>query len=314
MSSEQYSSMASATKKRRYSSAPDLKVDVDGTLFEVHSQLLMLASPVFKAMLEADMNEADDGLMRLPGKCKAEFEAVYAFIGTLQEAPAIEFGSIPMLLRWADEYDIEKLRTACERELMKHEPSIDILQSAVQHGLADCRAKCIDTITSDLPSHIGALEAVVDDPAVMQHVLPALFNATNVLGQDVAAKRMTCASVKTLWPFVRATVLDALDAPFSSEPKLVKGEAVRVISNVARLRHLCQLSGVEWHDKMAVYSGEEAEIIKIEKSKYQGVETTRYRVQIGSKKSVWFTSVDQVLLPWSVLCPANMRPPKRCRS
>merc|ERR1712137_1396916 len=178
--------------------------------FEVHSQLLMLASPVFKAMLEADMNEADDGLMRLPGKCKAEFEAVYAFIGTLQEAPAIEFGSIPMLLRWADEYDIEKLRTACERELMKHEPSIDILQSAVQHGLADCRAKCIDTITFDLPSHIGALEAVVD----------------------------------------------ALDAPFSSEPKLVKGEAVRVISNVARLRHLCQLSGVEWHDKMAVYSGE----------------------------------------------------------
>lgn len=305
--------MASATK-RRYSSAPDLKVQVEGAQIEVHSQLLMLASPVFKAMLDADMSEADDGLIHLPGKRKAEFEAVYAFISALQEAPAIELGSVPMLLQWADEYDIEKLRRACEQELMKREPSVDILRWAVQYGLPACRAKCTVEIMSDLQSHIGALEAVADDPAVMQHILPALVNVTGVLGHDVTATRITRASTRTLWPFVRAALLDSLDAPFSSDPKLIKGQTVRVISNVARLRHLCQLSGVEWRDHMAVCAGEEAEITNVEKTKQQGVEMVRYRIQMGSEATVWFTSVGNVVFPWSALCPSKKRPLKRRRT
>ena len=66
-------------KRRRFSVEPDITVLVEGDVFRLHSQPLMMKSSVFRRMLESQMSEAADRNIRLDGKLEYEFVQVLPF-------------------------------------------------------------------------------------------------------------------------------------------------------------------------------------------------------------------------------------------
>ena len=74
----------------------------------VHSLVLMVNSPVFRRMLETDMDERHTGEIKLPGKSRAEF---LDFVDSLQIATQspLTADSATYLSRWADEYQVDAL-------------------------------------------------------------------------------------------------------------------------------------------------------------------------------------------------------------
>ena len=108
------------SKRRKcYSTEPDVRLEVEGEIFHLQSQLLMFASPVFRTMLEMERwSEGQEGYIRLPGKSKDEFRHVLPFLDTMGASSDALVGLQPdavvRLLHWAREYDIQGLRRACE--------------------------------------------------------------------------------------------------------------------------------------------------------------------------------------------------------
>merc|ERR1712100_834366 len=126
-------------------------------------------------MLEGDMVEASTGRIYLPGKSKKEFRLVLPWITGSDGRPNIQ-KHMKTLLRWADEYEIEALRLACERRLRKTPVhSVKDLKLALQFNLSERMNQCMEALLNDLPEHIGSLRDFASNPTVAPLLWPALF-------------------------------------------------------------------------------------------------------------------------------------------
>mmetsp|Transcript_48806 Transcript_48806/g.123809 ORF Transcript_48806/g.123809 Transcript_48806/m.123809 type:complete len:259 (-) Transcript_48806:238-1014(-) len=194
---------AARNKRRRYSIEADLQVKVEGELFPVRSLLLMLASPVFGRMLELDMRESQEGRIELPGKSKEEFKQVLPWLNDLEPKVAVTVETLPVLLRWAREYEIERLTTTCERFLSGVEVSVPELKLALDFGLKERTEQCLSAISSNIGRHIGELQQICCHGEVMRHLWPSVFAAA---GLSDPSKTLQAGVSAEIWPLIRAAV------------------------------------------------------------------------------------------------------------
>lgn len=194
---------APRTKRRRYCTDPDLQVEVDGESFPVRSLLLMLASPVFGRMLETDMREMHEGRIQLPGKSKDEFKKVLPWLNDLEPKVSVTIETLPTLLRWAREYEIERLTAACERFLSDVDVSVPELKLALDFNLKERTAQCISAISADIARHIGDLQQIAAQGEVMKHLWPSIFIAA---GLPAPSKPLMMGVSSDIWPLIRAAV------------------------------------------------------------------------------------------------------------
>ena len=106
------------TRDAVLSSMPDLQVIVEEETFEAHTLILATVSPVFRQMLNTSMSEGLWTQVKLPGKSKEEFKE---FLDILQPKTTTKLTekNVVFLSCWADEYQVETLKTSCEEFLMK---------------------------------------------------------------------------------------------------------------------------------------------------------------------------------------------------
>jgi len=218
----------SGSKRRRYSREPDLEVLVEDEVFHVHSMTLMSASDVFAKMLESNMRETLDGRITLEGKSKKEFRLLLAHIGPAYGAapPDMAVADVPVLVRWADEYQIHGLTARCDEnlcsgvawyerhllELRRKHPwigdSVSIpdavaevlaerLELASKYKFAKTTESLSRELAQDVKKYSGILKQFSDNPTVMSIVLPAMYRAAKL---DVPEDLQTDSL--DLWPFV----------------------------------------------------------------------------------------------------------------
>jgi len=190
-------------KRRRYCTDPDLQVEVEGESFPVRSLLLMLASPVFGRMLESDMRETHEGRIYLPGKSKDEFKQVLPWLNDLEPKVAVTVETLPVLLRWAQEYEIDRLTAACERFLSDVDVSVTELKLALDFNLKERTAQCLSAISADVAKHIGDLQQIASQGEVMRHLWPSIFAAA---GLTAPPKSLQTGVSAELWPLIKAAV------------------------------------------------------------------------------------------------------------
>jgi len=113
----------------------DLTVCLDDGEVEVHSIIVMMASPVFEKMLSSHMQEGSGNHIRLPGKKMGEF---IAFRNALQFCTMEPFTpeTVIFLSCWAEEYQVGALKAKCEDYLVSSVP-VDgaSLKHAITHSM-----------------------------------------------------------------------------------------------------------------------------------------------------------------------------------
>jgi len=251
-------------RQQRFSAAPDLTIKVEDQAFEVYSQPLMLASRVFRAMLESDMQESQEGLIVLESKSKAEFQHVLPWIsfdaaGGTREVSAAH---VHMLLRWADEFQIEALKNACEECLLQQVPaSAEDWHLALECNLEKRAKQCMEKIGADLPSHVVSLGQFADNDVIMEKVWPMLFSAAGAPVPQVEFS-MWRPTAKDLWPIIEDAILGPelpLDANNSCN---MNNQIVRVIKDSTRLRSLCESEKCQWIEAMGQCCGKHGRIMR----------------------------------------------------
>merc|ERR1719331_2773124 len=99
----------------------DVQIEFQGdeTMW-VHSHVLILASPVFRSMLEGKMQESTSKRIAAKGCTRADFATFYRFLSpaTAHEAK-LDTDSAPSVLYLADYYQVPWLKTRCVRCLEK---------------------------------------------------------------------------------------------------------------------------------------------------------------------------------------------------
>lgn len=193
-------------KRPRFSVDPDLEIQVQGEVFYVHSLPIMTASPVFRGMLENDMIESQTGRITLPGKSKEEFREVLPWLGlaTSVMGAVVTAENLLVLLKWANEYDIEPLQRACEQYRLQQPVDAEALKIAVQFRMAKRVEQCLGVISQDLGKCVCALGEFTDDPSIMEALWPVLFKAA---GLSPPAEPLPVApSVLQLWPVIQTAV------------------------------------------------------------------------------------------------------------
>ncbi|CAE7394059.1 Klhl10 [Symbiodinium microadriaticum] len=108
-------------KRARFSMEPDVEVELDGGVLQVHSHVLMAASEVFANMLQSGMQEAQSGRIVLKEMALDDFKVVLKHLdlrgGSLP--PPITEDNLELLLENADEYQILGLKERCQNFLLK---------------------------------------------------------------------------------------------------------------------------------------------------------------------------------------------------
>jgi len=185
----------------------DLRVVFDdGSVVESHALILVLASDVLRSMLTSE----DGGMKRelhLPGKLASEFDI---FMQALLPA-SLRFNALTdeatyfILCRWANEFEVEALRTLCEDHLIK---SVAVVESSLEHALtyklSRRRTQCIETMKQDLPRYVDILGqlATEDTAAQLADLWPSLCIAANIEPYRMPAVEV----VAVMWPFVAAGI------------------------------------------------------------------------------------------------------------
>eukprot|EP00438_Fugacium_kawagutii_P011500 Skav220884 [mRNA] locus=scaffold1977:22842:39863:- [translate_table: standard] len=152
------------------------------TEIQTHSQVLILASPVFKKMLTHEMIEKKSHRIELPGKCPNEFKALLRFLqpGTARQQK-ISGQNVEFLVRWCDEYCIDSLKNECIQFIKKQKPSINRLIQAHCLGL-------IDTVEKDIHCLVGRQvkdwRQCYPHPELVQKVLEAVVDGKDGKGKQ----------------------------------------------------------------------------------------------------------------------------------
>ncbi|CAE8616844.1 unnamed protein product [Polarella glacialis] len=169
---------------------PDVEVLVEGEVFQAHSQVLMIASPVFAAMLTSGMQEGQTQKIDLVGKKAAEFSVflkiVYPCRGRLVDA-----GNVDFLLEWFEEYQLgSNMKEECEEQLLKMTCSFPRLLQAFKFGLKAQYKRCLeDTAQRFTELSTKELLHVGTSQPMTQELLPLVKKA--VLAERALANKGT---------------------------------------------------------------------------------------------------------------------------
>ena len=132
-----------------YSIDCDLDIIVESKVIPVHSFNFMMASHVFRQMLQSGLQEAREGRIVLEGKLLSEFQIVLPFIEVFGGAlpPPVTKDNVMILLKWADEYQMEMLTRRCEEFCFTFldANTISSLEIALDFKLQNFVDKCIST-------------------------------------------------------------------------------------------------------------------------------------------------------------------------
>lgn len=186
---------------------PDLRVVVDRTIFHVKSLYLTAQSPVFRQMLSSGMLEGLAEEISLPGKEAVGFELFYSFLN-LSNQNVFTFDSALTLSSWADEYQVEGLKSHCDAFLAKEskEASVDLLLHSSKYKLQLTMAKCLRDLGKDLNSNIKSLQALTrsawgEEP--LRLLWPAICKWAKL---DPSAELPPREALDELWPFMERAI------------------------------------------------------------------------------------------------------------
>lgn len=251
---------APQAKRAKYSWDPDLEVEVEGRVFQVHSFVLMAASPVFRGMLTAGMKEGREGRVALAGKRSEEFAVVLQHLDTAGggEPPEVEHEHLEILLRWADEYQMEMLRARIERVLLQQRADdVSALKVAVDFGLSERRRQCVEAISKNISKHLFSLQRHVDDASILEGLWPAIFRAAGI--HEPTEPITGSPRLAVVWPLIVKACTGEQSEPFRSADEIDPGMRVQIIRDVKRLKALCRAVG--WEAGMQNCAGHVGEVL-----------------------------------------------------
>ena len=123
----------------------DAAIKCGGKEFKVHKAVLGSQSPVFKAMLQADMKEKQSSVIDTPDITPAVMSDLVTYLYT---GAAPNVGKLAEdLLNAADKYGLSRLFTMCENELMmkiKVANVVDTLLLADLHNATNLKEACLE--------------------------------------------------------------------------------------------------------------------------------------------------------------------------
>ena len=189
---------------KRPKNQTDVKIVVGDGEVEVHSVILILASPVFEKMLSSCMHEGSATEITLPGKKRSEFVTFYKALQLYSMEPLTE-DSATFLSCWADEYQIEALKTKCEEYLVS---SVPVDSSSLKHAMTYRMHKrvtqCVDTMKKDVVKYLDELGDLTEENTkeYMQVVWPALCEQAGIRLFPMPAPDQ----VHAMWPFLAVAV------------------------------------------------------------------------------------------------------------
>ena len=135
----------------------DLILVVEDTEFHVHRSILMLQSPVFKAMFSGHFKEATQDKITLEGKTSADMLQFLKLLypANMIKKPLISFTgeNVLKILALADEYQAEDVLNECLEETQITEANaLVILPYAIKYNTT-VHLKCTNVITKNIASH-----------------------------------------------------------------------------------------------------------------------------------------------------------------
>ena len=197
-------SLSDEPAAKRARAGPDLKIVVDDGEFEVRSQILELASPVFANMLNSAMKEGSGTSIKLPGKNKSELETFYNSLHICTMKPLTKENA-KFLAQWADEYQVDALKNQCEEFLMEHLPADAFgFQHAVKCNLKKRTQQCLDVMKEKLEDHVNDLRVLVGRECQehLAHLWPLILQKADL--QDFPMPSPD--HLETMWPFLAQAV------------------------------------------------------------------------------------------------------------
>jgi len=196
---------APPAKRPRFTREPDLEVEVEGKTFRLHSHVLMAASDVFTTMLESQMSEGQSGYIKLPDKASKEFELLVRHLDLRggAAAPMINEDDVAILLRWADEYQMDGLKERCREFLERHRVcnATHALKLCLEFEFTELATMISKSLAIDVFNRRKEITEFVDEPIVMKAVVRHLqrkLDMEEVAGEDSVAKQLWLIIVKML--------------------------------------------------------------------------------------------------------------------
>ncbi|CAI9778064.1 unnamed protein product [Fraxinus pennsylvanica] len=145
-----------------------------------HRAVLASRSPVFRAMLENDMEESISGIIEVSD---ASYDAVRAFVNYLYTAEAcLDQHMASDLLVLAEKYQVTYLKTYCEKFLMSKlnlENVLPCYALALQHGAKCLRDESLSLIMGNMDKLSKGeeyMELVEKDPRVVVEIYEACLS------------------------------------------------------------------------------------------------------------------------------------------
>ena len=144
----------------------------DGELV-LHSQVLAMASPVFKAMLSTDMKEAASKRIDIEIATVEGFKEFYAFLTPGPSRKVKVSGkNVEQLLEISAYYQVEFLRDECENFLLGTPGSVNSLLLASKYNVEKLYRHCLSSCHKWMESSLKPLEA---HPKILMDVASRLL-------------------------------------------------------------------------------------------------------------------------------------------
>ncbi|XP_064487949.1 speckle-type POZ protein-like [Ornithodoros turicata] len=153
-------------------------VSYGGKKIHAHRLVLAMRSPVFRAMFANDMKEKRESEVNLQDTDAALVEEMLAFMYT-DSAPNIKSMAADLILM-ADKYDLERLKSMCERELLSNfsvDTVLDVLRLADKLNLtdlADAAVRYINWNSSAVRKTDSWKAMVREEPQLLERIYCAL--------------------------------------------------------------------------------------------------------------------------------------------
>ena len=186
-----------------YSLDYDLEIIVEDAVIPVHSYPFMMVSRVFRQMLQSGSQETQQGRIVLKDKKLSEFEVVLPFIDTFGSTylPHVTLDNVMILLKWANEYQMELLTQRCEDWCTRllHPGDMSSLSLALEFKLPKLLDKCVSWLSSDIVPHLPHLGPFLDNDDVMGRLWPSIVEEFGVPKELCDDSLHTISSV---WPLI----------------------------------------------------------------------------------------------------------------
>ncbi|CAE7254519.1 ANK1 [Symbiodinium natans] len=124
----------------------DVALDFGEESMPASSVLLRLASPVFNRMLESDMKEAQQKVIKVDVAVatKQDFQVFYALLGPgAWSTDKVTEDSVDGLLSISDYYQVDFIKEACLKKLANLPVTAQRFVQANKHGLKRQRDRCL---------------------------------------------------------------------------------------------------------------------------------------------------------------------------